>query len=66
MNYLISPEHLTEALARAHQHWEERHGVSTSEESGVSVFYLGESRRFAVRLFPESVPEFGAADVQRA
>ena len=44
MNYLISPEHLTEALARAHQHWQTRRGGSASEESAPTAFSIAVSR----------------------
>src|ERR1022692_3686960 len=44
MNYLISPEHLTEALARAHQHWQTRRGGSASEESAPAAFSIAVSR----------------------
>ena len=44
MTYLISPEHLTEALARAHQHWQTRHGDSTCEESAPTAFSIAVSR----------------------
>src|SRR5687768_165 len=45
MNYTTSPEHLTEALARAHQHWQQRHGDNAdSDEVAPAAFAIAFSR----------------------
>jgi len=45
MNYINSPEHLTEALARANRHWQERHGeLPGSEAAGPTAFTIAVSR----------------------
>jgi len=45
MNYTITPEHLTEALARAHRHWQERHGETSASAASVpAAFTIAVSR----------------------
>ncbi len=54
MNYTTSPEHMTEALAQAHRHWQERHGVmlpftiAVSRETG--TYGAAVAREVANRL----------------
>lgn len=45
MKYTISPVNLTEALARAHQHWQERHGENSASGSPMpAAFAIAFSR----------------------